>query len=299
MAIDVETSGLDPMRSEIVGLSLGLEPGLSAYLPLRHRAGNEDGTQSLFANGLLSDQVPADVALARLKPLLEDEAVLKIGQNIKHDWLVLKRHGVAMAPLDDTMLISYALDVGKPNLSGHSLEQLARVYLQHDCASLDDLTGKGKKAVPFDAIDPDQAREYAAEGPDLALRLWRVLKPRLAPERKTTVYETLERPLIATLGRMEERGIRIDRDMLSRMSATSPRPIARVEDEVFDIAGERFTIGSPKQLADILFGKFGLPGAAKTATGQWSTGARLLETSRRPPSTRCRARSWNGASSPS
>jgi DNA polymerase-1 len=277
LAIDIETSAADPMRSEIVGISLGLEPGMSAYLPLRHRAGDGNGTENLFENGFRSDQLPFDQALAVLKPLLEDEAVLKIGQNIKHDWLVLKRHGVEMGPLDDTMLISYALDVGKPNLSGHSLEQLARVYLQHDCVALEDLTGKGKKAISFDAVDPDQAREYAAEGPDLALRLWRVLKPRLAPEHKATVYETLERPLVTTLARMEERGIRIDRDILSRMSGDFARTIARVEDEVFEIAGERFTIGSPKQLADILFGKFGLPGARKTATGQWSTGARLLE----------------------
>jgi DNA polymerase-1 len=277
LAIDIETSAADPMRSEIVGISLGLEPGMSAYLPLRHRAGDGNGTENLFENGFRSDQLPFDQALAVLKPLLEDEAVLKIGQNIKHDWLVLKRHGVEMGPLDDTMLISYALDVGKPNLSGHSLEQLARVYLQHDCFALDDLTGKGKKAISFDAVDPDQAREYAAEGPDLALRLWRVLKPRLAPEHKATVYETLERPLVTTLARMEERGIRIDRDILSRMSGDFAQTIARVEDEVFEIAGERFTIGSPKQLADILFGKFGLPGARKTATGQWSTGARLLE----------------------
>ncbi|NNM74521.1 DNA polymerase I [Enterovirga aerilata] len=277
LAIDVETSTPDPMRSEIVGISLGLEPGMSAYLPLRHRAGGQDGGESLFENGLVAGQIPFDDALFRLKPLLEDPAVLKIGQNVKHDWLVLKRHGIEMRSLDDTMLLSYALDVGKPNLSGHSLEQLARVYLQHSCFSLEDLTGKGKKAVAFEAIDPDQAREYAAEGPDLALRLWRVLKPRLAPERKTTVYETLERPMIATLARMEERGIRIDRNILSRMSGDFAQTIARVEDEVYDIAGERFTIGSPKQLADILFGKFGLPGARKTATGQWSTGARLLE----------------------
>ncbi len=277
IAIDVETSSLDPMRSEIVGISLGLEPGMSAYLPLRHRAGDQNGSESLFENGILADQIPFDAALGLLKPLLEDEAVLKVGQNIKHDWLVLKRHGIEMGPLDDTMLISYALDVGKPNLSGHSLEQLARVYLQHTCLSLEEVAGKGRKAVSFDAIDPDQVREYAAEGPDLALRLWRVLKPRLAPEHKTSVYETLERPMIATLGRMEERGIRIDRDILSRMSGDFAQTIARVEDEVFEVAGERFTIGSPKQLADILFGKFGLPGARKTATGQWSTGARLLE----------------------
>jgi DNA polymerase-1 len=277
LAIDVETSALDPMQSDIIGISLGLEPGMSAYLPLRHRAGGQDGAESLFENGLLSDQIPFDEALARLKPVLEDASVLKIGHNIKHDWLVLKRHGIETGPLDDTMLLSYALDVGKPNLSGHSLEQLARVYLQHECLALEDLTGKGRKAIAFEAADPDQAREYAAEGPDLALRLWRVLKPRLAPDRKTTVYETLERPMVTTLARMEERGIRIDRNILSRMSSDFAQTIARVEDEVFEVAGERFTIGSPKQLADILFGKFGLPGARKTATGQWSTGARLLE----------------------
>ncbi|MDB5557230.1 MAG: polymerase, partial [Enterovirga sp.] len=277
LALDVETSGPDPMRSDIVGISLGLEPGMSAYLPLRHRAAGQDGSESLFENGFLSDQIPPDAALARLKPLLEDEAVLKIGHNIKHDWLVLKRHGVEMGPIEDTMLLSYALDVGKPSLSGHSLDQLARVYLQHTCMSLEEIAGKGRKAVAFETIHPDQAREYAAEGPDLALRLWRVLKPRLAPERKTTVYETLERPLVTTLARMEERGIRIDRSILSRMSGDFAQTIARVEDEVYEIAGERFTIGSPKQLAEILFGKFGLPGARKTSTGQWSTGARLLE----------------------
>ena len=273
LAFDIETSSPDPMRSEIVGVSLGVEPGLAAYLPLRHRASGE----TLFENGLAPNQVGADDALARLKPLLEDRAVLKIGQNVKHDWLVLHRHGIDVAPCDDTMLLSYALDVGRPNLSGHGLEQLARTYLGHDSLALEEVAGKGRKAVGFDFVEPEPATRYAAEGPDLALRLWRVLKPRLSAEKKTAVYETLERPMVATLSRMEERGILIDQNILSRMSGDFAQTIARVEDEVFAIAGERFTIGSPKQLADMLFGKFGLPGARKTATGQWSTGARLLE----------------------
>ncbi len=277
VAFDVETSSPDPMRSEIVGISLALEPGLAGYLPLRHRAGEPDAGENLFENGLAPDQIGFDDALSRLKPLLEDPAVLKIGQNVKHDWLVLHRHGIDVAPCDDTMLLSYALDVGRPNLSGHGLEQMAQTYLGHACMPLEEVAGKGRKSVGFDLVGTEPATRYAAEGPDLAIRLWRSLKPRLAPERKTAVYETLERPMVATLARMEERGIRIDRQILSRMSGDFAQTIARVEDEVHEVAGERFTIGSPKQLADILFGKFGLPGARKTATGQWSTGARLLE----------------------
>ncbi|WP_375459899.1 DNA polymerase I [uncultured Enterovirga sp.] len=277
VAVTLETSSQDPMRAEIVGVSLALEPGLAAYIPLRHRAGETEGGENLFENGLVPDQIAFDDVLSRLKPLLEDASVLKIGQNTKHDWLVLMRLGIEMAPLDDTMLLSYALDVGRPGLAGHSLDQLASKYLEHSCLALDQITGKGRKAIGFDFVGAAAATPYAAEEPDLALRLWRVLKPRLAAERKTSVYETLERPMVPVLARMETRGIQIDRQILSRMSGDFAQTIARVEDEVFTIAGERFTIGSPKQLADILFGKFGLAGARKTATGQWSTGARLLE----------------------
>ena len=277
IAIDLQLSSVDPMRAEIVGIALALEPGLAGYVPLRHRAGGEEGGEGLFAPGLAPDQIGHDEALARLRPLLEDPSILKVGQNLKADWLVLKRHGIEAVNLDDTMLLSYALDVGRPGLTPHGTEQLARVYLAHECTPLAEVIGKGRKAVGFDAIPLDRATAYAAAEADIAIRLWRVLKPRLAPERKTTLYATLERPMTATLARMEERGIAIDRDILSRMSGDFAQTIARVEDEVFDIAGERFTIGSPKQLADILFGKFGLPGARKTATGQWSTGARLLE----------------------
>ncbi len=277
VAIDLQLSSIDPMRADIVGVALALEPGLTAYLPLAHRAGDSQNGGGLFENTLVPGQVAADEALARLKPLLEDASILKIGQNLKGDWLVLKRHGIEMAPLDDTALISYALDVGRSGLAGHGTDQLAGKYLEHTCAALAEAIGKGRNAVTFDRVPLERATAYAAEEADVAIRLWRVLKPRLAPERKTAVYETLERPMVTTLARMEERGIAIDREILSRMSGDFAQTIARVEAEVYEIAGEKFTIGSPKQLADMLFGKHGLAGARKTATGQWSTGARLLE----------------------
>jgi DNA polymerase-1 len=272
VAIDTETSSLDPMQAEIIGVSLALEPGLACYVPLKHRAGD-----SLFDQGLLPDQIGFDEAIAALKPLLEDPGILKIGQNLKYDWLVLSRYGIDVAPYDDTMLLSYVLDAGRMGLNGHGMDQLAKHYLSHSCVAFHEVAGKGKQKVTFDLVPLEKATEYAAEDADVTLRLWRILKPRLAAERKTAVYQGLERGMVQTLARMERRGIAIDRQILSRMSGDFSQVIARVEDEVFEIAGERFTIGSPKQLADILFGKFGLPGAKKTATGQWSTGARLLE----------------------
>ncbi|MDB5590853.1 DNA polymerase I [Enterovirga sp.] len=276
VAVELETSSIDPMRAEIYGIGLALAPGRAAYLPLRHRAGDSTG-ENLFDAGFLPGQLAEDAALARLKPLLEDPSVLKVGQNLKHDWLALKRRGIVLAPIDDTQLLSYALDIGRSGVAGHHLEQLATHYLEHSCVPSAELLGRGRKAIGFDQVPLDRATEVGAERPDVALRLWRLLKPRLAAERKTSVYETLERPMVATLGRMEARGILIDREILSRMSGDFAQSVARVEAEVHEIAGEPFTIGSPKQLADILFGKFGLPGARKTATGQWSTGARLLE----------------------
>ena len=272
VAIDLVTAGPDPMRQDIVGIALALEPGMAAYLPLAHRSGED-----LLSNGLLPGQLGAADALARLKPLLEDPATLKVGQNIKADCLVLRRHGIETAPTDDVMLVSYALDAGKAGLADHGMEAAAGFYLGHAPTPLAEVTGKGRGATAFDLAPLDRATAYAAEAPDVAVRLHRLLKPRLPAERKTEVYETLERPLVPVLARMEERGILVDRQILARMSGDFAQVIARVEDEVFAIAGERFTIGSPKQLADILFGKFGLPGARKTATGQWSTGARLLE----------------------
>jgi DNA polymerase I len=270
LAIDTETSALDAMGADLVGVSLAVEPNEAAYIPLGH-IGAGDG---LFSEGLLPGQIPIRDAIARLKPVLEDESILKIGQNLKYDWLVLARHGIEIAPYDDTMLISYALDAGK---GGHGMDRLAKEHLNHSCIAYEEVAGKGKSHIGFARVAIDKASEYAAEDADITLRLWRVLKPRLAAEGLTTVYETLERPMATVLARMERRGISIDRNLLARLSSEFAQVIARLEDEIGKIAGEEFNPGSAKQLGDILFGKMGLPGGTKTATGAWSTKATVLE----------------------
>ncbi|WP_100960790.1 DNA polymerase I [Bosea sp. FBZP-16] len=269
VALDTETNSLDVMQADLIGISLAVAPGKACYIPLQHRAG--DG---LFDSGLLEGQIPLDQALTELKPLLADPGVLKIGQNLKYDIAVFNRHGVEVGPIDDTMLISYALDAGN---GGQGMDRLSEVHLGHKPIAYSEVAGTGKSQVTFDKVPLDKATAYAAEDADVTLRLWLALKPRLVPERKTTVYETMERPLVPVLVRMERRGISIDRQILSRLSGEFAQSLARLEDEIHTLAGEKFTIGSPKQLGDILFGKMGLPGAKKTATGQWATGAGVLE----------------------
>ena len=270
VALDTETTSLDAMRAELVGLSLATAPGTACYVPFAHTGGDD-----LLGGGLLPDQLPVDDALARLKPVLEDPAILKIGQNVKYDALVLARRGITVAPFDDTMLMSYALDAGR--IGGHGLDELARRWLNHSCITYDDVTGTGKARVGFAHVSIEKATEYAAEDADIALRLWRVFKARLVAEGMTTVYETLERPLVTVLQRMERRGIAIDRQILSRLSGEFAQTMGGLEAEIHELAGEPFNLGSPKQLGDILFGKMGLPGARKTRTGAWSTGANILE----------------------
>ncbi len=269
VALDTETSALDPMQADLVGISLAVAPGQACYVPLQHRGGTD-----LFGGGMLEGQIPVEQAIAALKPLLADPGVLKIGQNLKYDLVLLKRYGIDVAPIEDTMLVSYALDAGNNN---HGMDRLSELHLGHETISFAQVAGTGKAQVSFDKVALDKATDYAAEDADVTLRLWRVLKPRLAAEGRTTVYETLERPLIDVLARMEARGISIDRQILSRLSGEFAQSLARLEDEIYEIAGEKFTIGSPKQLGDILFGKMGLAGAKKTATGQWATGAGVLE----------------------
>ncbi len=270
VAIDTETTGLDPLTAELVGLSLAVAPNVACYVPLAHKGG-DDG---LFSEGLLPEQIAIPAAIDALKPLLEHPGVLKIGQNLKYDWLVLKRWGIEVGPYDDTMLISYVLDAGA---SPHGMDPLSMRWLGHTPIKYEDVCGKGKGQICFDRAAIDKATDYAAEDADVTLRLWRVLKPRLAAEGKTTVYETLERPLVTVLARMEERGIIIDRQMLSRLSGEFAQGMARLEAEISAMAGESFNPGSPKQLGDILFGKMGLPGGRKTPTGAWSTGADVLD----------------------
>ncbi|WP_036283498.1 DNA polymerase I [Methylocystis sp. ATCC 49242] len=272
VAVDTETTSLDPMSCELVGVSLAITPGRACYIPLQHR---EPGDGDLFGGAaLLQGQIPLDKAIATLKPLLEDDAVLKIAHNMKYDLLVLARYGVDVAPIEDTMLISYTLDTGRNN---HGLDELTLKHLGHENIPFSAVAGSGRNFIGFARVALDRATEYATEDADVTLRLWRALKPRLAAEHMTNVYETLERPMVATLAGMERRGITIDRAMLSRLSGEFAQDMARLEADIFDLAGETFNLGSPKQLGDILFGKMGLPGAKKTATGAWSTSASVLE----------------------
>ncbi len=277
VAVDTETDSLSAMRANLVGVSLATAAGRACYIPLGH--GKPGGDGGLFDGEDSGDedagkQMPLEKALKLLKPMLEDESVLKIGQNLKYDVLVLLRYGVNITPFDDTMLMSYALDCGK---GGHGMDELAKRHLDYQTIKFSDLAGTGKKAKTFDQIAIKEAATYAAEDADITFRLWELLKPRLAAEGKTTVYETLERPLAPVIVAMEREGVKIDKAVLSRLSADFAQRMAASEAEAYELAGEEFNLGSPKQISEILFGKLGLPGAKKTAKGAWSTKADVLE----------------------
>ncbi len=269
VAVDTETDSLDAMSASLVGVSLSVEPGRACYIPLGHGAKGLalDDTET-------SKQMPAGTALKLLKPLLEDASMLKVGHNLKYDMHVFRRHGIDVAPFDDTMLISYALDCGT---GGHGLDELARRWLGHDTIKSADVLGSGKNQKSFDEVAIDNAARYAAENADVTLRLHGALRPRLAAEGKTTVYGTLERPLVPVIAAMEREGVRIDPAMLSRLSADFAQRMAAHEAAAHALAGGAFNMGSPKQISDILFGKLGLPGGKKTGTGAWSTTADILE----------------------
>jgi DNA polymerase I len=271
VAVDTETTSLDEMRAELVGISLCVVPGQACYIPLGHRQGGGD----LFGSiDLVEGQMPMDEALAMLKPVLEDDAILKIGQNMKYDAKIFARQGVAVAPIDDTMLMSYAMQAG---LHGHGMDALSERYLGHIPIPIKSLLGTGKSAVTFDRVPVDEAVRYAAEDADITLRLWELFKPQLHKVRVTTVYETLERPLVPVLAQMEMAGIQVDRDTLSRMSNAFAQKMAGLEAEIHELAGEVFNVGSPKQLGEILFDKMTLPGGQKGKTGAYATGADILE----------------------
>lgn len=285
VAVDTETTSLDAMACDLVGVSLATAPGEACYIPLAHKSpdtfandlfGETTAQETASGNeAALPDQIPIDRALSRLKPLLENPAVLKIAQNLKYDYLVLSRYGIDVAPFDDTMLISYALDAGVSG--GHGMDALSQRWLGHRPIAFKDVCGSGKSMITFDKVPLDKATAYAAEDADVTLRLWMVLKPRLVAEGLTTVYERLERPMIPVLARMERRGISVDRQMLSRLSGEFAQKAAAAEAEIYELAGETFNVGSPKQLGEILYDKMGLPGGKKTKTGAWSTSVQALD----------------------
>jgi DNA polymerase-1 len=274
LAIDAQATSLDPMRAELCGFALAVAPNEACYVPLAHRQGGEGGSESLFRGDLAPDQLTEEAALAAMKPLLEDPGVLKIGDNLKFDFQVFALRGIEIDSYDDIMLMSYVVDAGRAE---HTLDVLAKRYFGHTAIDLNALIKSGKNRITFDCVTIERATPFAAEGVDMALRLWQVLKPRLVAEGVLSVYETLERPLLRVLAHMERRGISIDRNVLSRLSGEFAQEAAGLEAEINDLAGEVVNPGSPKQLGDILYGKLGLPGGTKTRTGQWATGARSLE----------------------
>jgi len=266
VAVDTETDDIDCIRARLVGVSLSTEAGKACYIPLGH-----------VGDGLLSDapaQLPLPVALGKLKALLENPAVLKIGQNLKYDLIMFRRNGIDVAPYDDTMLISFALDAGKHN---HGMDDLCQLHVGHCPIAFKDVTGIGKKQITFDKVDLARATEYAAEDADVTLRLWQKLKPRLALESAVRVYELVDRPLVPVVAEMERAGIRVDREELSRLSAEFAAQTAILEKEIHDLAGGPFTIGSPKQLGDVLFERLGFKGGRKGKSGVYSTDVSELE----------------------
>jgi DNA polymerase-1 len=269
VGLSIQTDSPDPMQARIIGIALAPAPGAAGYIPIAR--GNEGG---LDLSGAASGTLKEDQVLDQLKPLLADEAVLKAGHNLKFETVLLLQRGLRVSPGDDPMLMSYVLDAG---VNGHDLAGLSEIHLKHKAIALSDLIGKGRDRVTLDKVPFAEATRYAGEQADIALRLALLLKPRLVAERRLTVYETLERPLIPVLAAMERSGTMIAPAFLLKLSNDFAKEMARLEAESHKLAGEAFNLGSPKQLGDILFSKFSLPGGRRTKTGAWSTDADILE----------------------
>ncbi|MCB9988256.1 MAG: DNA polymerase I [Rhodospirillales bacterium] len=280
LAIDTETTGLTPARAELVGISMASALGKAAYIPIGHGVKTEAPTD-LFAapepvdNAGDIKQIPLDKVIALLKPLLEDESVLKIGHNMKYDFQMFAAHGIRPAPCDDTMLLSYVLD---GSAHGHGMDELSELLCGHTTIKYEEVCGKGKSQIGFAEVPMDKALDYAAEDAEITLRLWYVLKPRLAQEKMATIYEDIERPLIPVIADMERAGIRVDPAKLKELSSDFSKRLMTLEEDIHKIAGHPFNVGSPAQVGDVLFGDMGLDGGKKTKTGAWSTNAAILET---------------------
>ncbi|MEO7865745.1 MAG: DNA polymerase I, partial [Sphingomicrobium sp.] len=266
VAVDTETDCIDCIVAKLVGISLATAPGRACYIPIGHGGGD-----------LLSEapsQLPAADVIARLKPLLEDESVLKIGHNLKYDWVMFAKAGIVVAPYDDTLVMSFDLDAG---LHGHGMDELAKLHFEHECIPFKQVCGTGSKQITFDKVPLKEATEYAAEDADITVRLWLRLKPRLTADTVARVYERVDRPLVAAIGRMEQRGVKIDRAHLARLSSDFAVEIARLEERIFEASCGPFTIGSPQQLGEVLYGRLGLKGGRKGKSGHYSTDVNELE----------------------
>jgi DNA polymerase-1 len=267
VAIDTETDCIDCMVARLAGVSLATAPNKACYIPVGHSG------MDLLSDA--PDQMSQDLLLAKLKPVLEDPAVLKVGHNLKYDWVMFDKLGINVAPIDDTMVMSFDLDAGRS--FGHGLDELAKLHFDHECIPYKQLCGSGSKQITFDKVPLGPATEYASEDADIALRLWLRLKPRLAQENVSGVYERVDKPLVPVLARMEQRGIKVDRDYLARLSREFAEETARLEERIYEAACGPFTIGSPQQLGEVLYGRLGLKGGRKGKSGQYSTDVTELE----------------------
>ncbi|MEO6434005.1 MAG: DNA polymerase I, partial [Sphingomicrobium sp.] len=266
VALDTETDCIDCIVARLVGISLATAPNKAGYIPVGHSSAD-----------LLSEapsQMAMALVLAKLKPLLEDPAILKIGHNFKYDWVMFAKAGIEVAPIDDTLVMSFDLDAGR---HGHGMDELAKLHFEHECIAFKQVCGSGAKQITFDHVPLREATEYAAEDADITLRLWLRLKPRLASENVSQVYERIDRPLVPAIGRMERRGVKVDRDYLAKLSTTFSTEIASLEIKIFDAAQGPFTIGSPQQLGEVLYNRLGLKGGRKGKSGQYSTDVNELE----------------------
>ena len=266
VAVDTETASLDSISGTLVGISLSTAPGNGCYIPLGH------GGHDLLSE--TPEQIALADAVARIGTLMANDSVLKIGHNLKYDMGVLAQHGITIAPFDDTMLLSFALDAGA---HGHGLDELAKLHLDHQCIAFKEVCGTGKSQISFAEVPLGRATEYAAEDAEVALRLWQLLRHRLWQEGGTRIYEMVDRPMVPAVIAMERRGICVDREGLARLSATFAAKMAELEGQIHEAAGGPFTIGSPKQLGEILFDRLGLKGGRKGKSGDWSTDQSELE----------------------
>lgn len=270
VAVDTETTGLTPAKADIVGISLSSKIGQGGYIPLNHNSGSD-----LFGDGKDAiSQLSKREVFDLLKPLLEDQAVLKIGHNMKYDWQMFAKEGIHISPCDDTMLMSYVLDGSS---HGHGMDFLCEKYFQHTTIKYEDVCGKGKNKITFDQVDILKATDYAAEDAEVTLRLYKILKPRLTVEKIATVYETIERPLIPVIAQMELHGIKVDPVILRQMSHDFGKKLVELEADIHKLAGHAFNVASPKQVGEVLFDQMGLQGGRKTKTGDWSTAVDVLE----------------------
>jgi DNA polymerase I len=267
VALDTETDCIDCIIARLAGISLATAPNKACYIPVGHSGAD------LYSDA--PSQLSMSLVLDKLKPLLEDPAVLKIGHNFKYDWVMFDKAGIDVAPVDDTMVMSFDLDAGRS--FGHGLDELAKLHFDHECIPFKQVCGTGAKQITFDKVPLPQATEYAAEDADITLRLWLRLKPRLGQENVARVYERVDKPLVAVIGRMERRGVKVDREYLSRLSADFGRDIHALEEKIYEAACGPFTIGSPQQLGEVLYGRLGLKGGRKGKSGQYSTDVNELE----------------------